>query len=271
MPRISVNDVEIYYDVQGKGEPLLFIAGFGVGHWVWFRQVPSLSQQFRTIVFDNRGIGSSGDSQAPYTIEMLADDAAALIEGLGYGSAHIVGASMGGFIAQELALRHPACVRSLVLACTSFGGPNHVPASPEVLKFFLSPADINSEERIRQGQEIAFTREFIAAHPDVVEMVIQLRLTHPVSEETFRRQVQAVMSFNAEDRVARITAPTLVITAAEDVLIPPENSRRLAARIPGARLTIFERGGHAFFIERAEAFNRAVADFISDVSRQHPM
>jgi pimeloyl-ACP methyl ester carboxylesterase len=270
MPTVTLNDATIYYDAQGDGEPLLLIAGFGVGHWIWFRQVPVLSRRFRTIVFDNRGIGLSSDGPHAYTIETLADDAAALVRALGQGSAHIVGASMGGFIAQELALRHPECVRTLVLACTSFGGPNHIPASPEVLRLFFSPTDLNSEERIRQGRDIAFSREFIATHPEIVETVIQLRLAHPVSERTFQRQVQAVLGFNAEERVGKITAPTLVMAAAEDVLIPAENSRRLAARIPGARLLILERGGHAFFIERPEEFNQAITDFIAEVTARPP-
>ncbi|GBC77266.1 Putative non-heme bromoperoxidase BpoC [bacterium HR08] len=266
MPTIRANGVWLYYEAHGAGAPLLLIAGLGVGSWIWYKQVPAFSRHFRTIVFDQRGIGASELGETPVTIRTLAEDAAALLRELGIERAHVLGASMGGFIAQELALAHPELIHRLVLACTSFGGPQHVPAAPEITRAFLSPEGLNTEERARAGLPIAFTARFLAERPDDVEDLIRRRLAHPVSEQTFLAQIQAVMAFDAADRVSAIRAPTLIITGDEDVLIPPENSRNLAARIPGARLAIIEGAGHAVFIEQAEAFNRLVLDFLSETA-----
>lgn len=263
MPTVLANGVRLYYETQGTGMPLVLIAGLGVGHWIWYKQVPAFSRHFRTITFDNRGIGASELGEAPFTIRTLAEDAAALLRALGIERAHVLGASMGGFIAQELALAYPEIVARLILVCTSFGGPNHVSAAPEILQAFLSPEGLNTEERVRAGLPIAFTPRFLSEHPDDVEDLVQRRLAHPVSEQTFLAQIQAVMGFNVEDRVSAIRAPTLVITGDADVLIPPENSRRLAARIPNAHLQIIEGAGHAVFIEQADVFNRVVLEFLS--------
>lgn len=262
MPRALANGVRLYYETHGTGAPLLLIAGLGVGSWIWYKQIPAFSPHFQTIVFDNRGIGASESGEAPFTMRTLAEDAAALLGALGIKRAHILGASMGGFIAQELALMYPALVERLVLVCTSFGGPNHVPASPEIVHAFLSPEGLNTEERVRAGLSIAFTPRFLAEHPDEVEDLVRRRLAHPVSESTFLAQIHAVMAFDVEDRISALQAPTLVITGDADILIPPENSRNLAARIPNARLHVIEGAGHAVFIEQADAFNRAVLEFL---------
>jgi len=262
VPTIRANGIQVSYEIHGAGRPLLLIAGLGVGKWIWYKQIPTFSLHFQTIVFDNRGIGASEWGDAPATIRTFADDAAALLGALGIERAHILGASLGGFIAQELALTHPEIVERLVLVCTSFGGPHHVAAAPEIMRAFLSPEGLNTEERVRAGLPIAFTTRFLAEHPDAIEDLVRRRLAHPVSEQTFLAQIHAAMAFDAESRVSAIRAPTLVITGDEDLLIPPENSRNLAARIPTARLAIIERAGHAVFIEQADVFNRIVVDFL---------
>jgi len=262
VPTVLANGVRLYYETYGTGTPLLLIAGLGVGSWIWYKQIPAFSPHFQTIVFDNRGIGASELGEAPFTMRTLAEDAAALLRALGIERAHVLGASMGGFIAQELALAYPALVERLVLVCTSFGGPNHVPAAPEIVQAFLSPDGLNTEERVRAGLPIAFTPRFLSEHPDEVEDLVRRRLAHPISEQTFLAQIQAVMAFNTEDRVSTIQSPTLIVTGDADILIPPENSRNLAARIPNARLHIIEGAGHAVFLEQADAFNRAVLEFL---------
>ncbi|MCS6817892.1 MAG: alpha/beta hydrolase [Blastocatellia bacterium] len=262
MPTVLANGVRLYYETHGTGAPLLLIAGLGVGHWIWYKQIPAFSPHFHTIVFDNRGIGASELGEAPFTIRTLAEDAAALLAALGIERAHVLGASMGGFIAQELALAYPSLVERLVLVSTSFGGPNHISAPPELIQAFLSPEGLNTEERVRAGLPIVFTTRFLAEHPEEVEDLVQRRLAHPIAEQTFLAQIQAIMAFNAEDRVSAIRAPTLLLTGDADLLIPPQNSRNLAARIPNAQLHIIEGAGHAVFIERADAFNRAVLEFL---------
>lgn len=262
MPKTRVDDIELYYEIHGRGEPLVLIAGLGVGSWVWFKQVPTLAEKFQTIVFDNRGAGRSDKPAGPYTIARMADDVAGLLRALGVERAHVLGASMGGFIAQELALSHPRMTRRLILACTSFGGRHHVPPSQEVLQAMGSLDGLNTEERARQHIHLAFSSSYIREHPEELERAIQLRLANPIPEHAYLGQLQAAIGFDAEARVSSIQAPTLVITGDQDMMVPAENSRRLAARIPGAKLVIIEGAGHSVFIERADTFNRAVIEFL---------
>ena len=267
MPTASVRGVELYYEEHGRGEPLVLVPGFGTGLWIWYRQVPAFAARFRTIVFDPRGVARSAApaDDAPFTMRDLAEDLAVLLEGLGVGRAHVLGASFGGFVAQEFALAHPARTRSLVLCCTSYGGAGHVPPSPETLRAIASTKGLNTEGRVRENWALAFTPRFAAERPDEVERVISLRAASSVPEHAYTRQLQAAVAFDAAARVGRIEAPTLVITGDADAIVPHENSLNLAAAVPGATLKIVEGGGHAFFIERAEEFNRAVVEFVGRV------
>ena len=126
MPNVQLNGVRLYYETSGDGDPLLLVPGFSNGLWIWFKQVEELARRFRVVAFDPRGVARSGGRDEPFTIADLADDVAALLDALDVESAHVLGASFGGFVAQEFALRYPARTRSLVLACTSYGGAGHV-------------------------------------------------------------------------------------------------------------------------------------------------
>jgi pimeloyl-ACP methyl ester carboxylesterase len=179
--------------------------------------------------------------------------------------AHVLGASFGGFVAQEFALAHPARTRSLVLCCTSYGGPGHRPPSPETLAAIASTKGLNTEERVRENLLLAFSPRFVGEHPDEVEQVIDLRAENVVPEHAYLRQLQAAVAFDAAARVGGINVPTLVITGDADAIVPHENSLNLAAAVPGATLHVIEGGSHAFFIERAEEFNRAVVEFIEQL------
>ncbi|MET0645278.1 MAG: alpha/beta fold hydrolase [Pyrinomonadaceae bacterium] len=264
MPTVSARGFELYYEEHGRGEPLVLVPGFGAGLWIWYRQVPGFAERFRTIVFDPRGVARSA-ADAPFTMRDLADDLAALLEELRVEEAHVLGASFGGFVAQEFALAHPALVRSLVLCCTSYGGAGHRPPSAETLAAIASTKGLNTEERVRENLLLAFSPRFAAEHAQEVERVTRLRAENVVPEHVYLRQLQAAFAFDAAARVGGIEAPTLVITGDEDVIVPHENSLNLAAAIPGARLRVIEGGSHAFFIERAEEFNRAVVEFIEQL------
>ncbi|HEX7177841.1 MAG TPA: alpha/beta fold hydrolase [Pyrinomonadaceae bacterium] len=270
MPLIQIGDVELYYEAHGEGEPLILIPGFVSGLWLWFKQSEVLARRFRTIVFDPRGVGRSEGGRTPETIRGCADDVAALLSALGVERAHVLGVSFGGFVAQEFALTHPRNLGKLVLCCTSYGGARHLPPSASTLQAMASPHGLNTEERTRKNLRPAFAPEFLAGRPEEVEEVTALRLRHPVGELTHLAQVQAAATFDAEARVSRIEAPTLVVTGDEDAIVPPENSRHLAASIPGARLTIIEGAGHMVFIERAEEFNRAVVGFLDERPATRP-
>ena len=262
MPKVSVNGLGIFYEIEGEGEPVVLIPGFAAGRWIWFKQTAALSRKFRVIVFDPRGVSASDKPEGSQTIGLLADDIAHLLQTIDVESAHIVGASFGGFVAQEFALKYPAMTRKLMLCCTSYGGPNHVAPERETLMALASTKALNSEERMRANLLLAFTPEYIRTQVAEVDRVIHLRAENEVPEHIYMSQLQAAVSFNAESRVEGITSPTLVLSGDADVIVPLQNSRNLAAKIPGAQLRIIEGGSHTFFIERAEEFNQIVSEFL---------
>ena len=262
MPRASVNGLKLYYEIEGDGEPVVLIPGFAAGRWIWFKQTADLSRDFRVIIFDPRGVSASDKPEGPQTISLLAGDVAHLLETIGVESAHIVGASFGGFVAQEFALKYPAMTRKLVLCCTSFGGPNHVAPSTDTLAALASTKGLNSEERMRANLLLAFTPEYVRREVSEVDRIVHLRATNEVPEHIYLSQLQAAMSFNAESRLDQITSPTLVLSGDADVIVPVQNSRNLAAMIPGAELKIVAGGSHTFFIEQADQFNRIITNFL---------
>jgi len=263
VPKVSVNGLQLYYEIEGVGAPVVLIPGFAAGRWIWFKQTAELSRQFRVILFDPRGVSASDKPEGSQTIGLLADDVAHLLDAIGIDSAHIVGASFGGFVAQEFALKYPGMTRKLVLCCTSFGGPRHVVPAPETLMALASTKGLNTEERMRENLLLAFTPEYVRTQVAEVDHVVHLRATNEVPEHIYSTQLQAAMSFNTESRLGQIAAPTLVLSGDADVIVPVQNSRNLAARIPGARLQIVAGGSHTFFIEQAAEFNRIITDFLS--------
>ena len=266
MPAIQLSDSQLYYEQHGHGEPLVLIPGLSAGLWIWFKQTAPLSRQFRVITFDPRGIGRSPASAEPLTIRLLADDVAALLRGLGFGRAHILGASFGGFVAQEFALIYPEMTRTLSLCCTSFGGPNHVAPSMETLIAVTSTNGFNTKERVSRMLLPAFSPQFAREHPEEVERTVNLRLANTLTEEVYRSQLSAAVGFNIESRVSAIVAPTLVLSGDADAIVPVQNSQNLAAKIPGAELSTIEGGSHLFFIERPEEVNRIVSEFLGSWS-----
>jgi pimeloyl-ACP methyl ester carboxylesterase len=266
MPRIPAGDIQLNCEVYGQGEPLVLIPGFRIGLWLWFKQIEAFARKYQTIVFDPRGIGESDALSGPVSVKSLADDLAGLLRALGIEQAHILGASFGGFVAQEFAIAYPRMTRSLTLCCTSFGGPRHLLPSVSTLQAFAATEGLNSEEMTRNNFKLAFAPAFINGKAAELEQVVKLRLSNPVSDQTHFAQLQAAATFDTEAQVAQIKAPTLVITGDEDILVPPDNSHSLAKQIAGARLVIIKGGSHMFFIEQAERFNSAVIDFIDRVS-----
>src|ERR1044072_9099000 len=154
--------------------------------------------------------------------------------------------------------------RKLVLSRTSFGGPNDVNPTPETLQALASTKGLNSEDRMRENLLLAFTPEYVRTEVDDVDRIVHLRATNEVPEHIYLSQLQAAMSFDAESRLAEIKSPTLVLSGDADVIVPVQNSRNLAKRIPGARLQIIEGGSHTFFIEQAEQFNKILTDFLNN-------
>jgi pimeloyl-ACP methyl ester carboxylesterase len=265
MPHTRVNGIELYYEVHGAGEPLLLIAGLGFGAWSWFRQLPDFSREFLTIAFDNRGAGLSEKPEGDYTIEMMAEDAAGLLRALNVERTHVLGHSMGGYIAQELALRHPDVVAKLVLVSTSFGGRNAVLMSAETAAQMRSELEVTGEEKeraLRRGLVLRFSERFLAEHPEIIEEFLARRKAHLPPADAWQRQFAACLRFETESRLSALRAPTLILTGSDDPIVPPENSFRLARAIAGAHLVVFPGARHLVFIERAEDFNRLVIEFV---------
>jgi len=290
--KVEVNDINIYYEIHGEGEPLLLIEGLGYSSWMWFSQIPAFSREYKVIVFDNRGVGNTDKPDSEYTIETMADDAAGFLKALGLDSAHVLGVSMGGFIAQELALRYPDMVRSLVLVSTSCGGEGSMPRGsnlwntfiklwglmPDVLEFsnkgsvpmpLANSLGLTPKEKIRYGLSLAFTPEYLRTHTEEVDRIVDLRLANRQPYYAWKRQFMAGMNFDAADRAHLIKAPTLVITGSEDRVVPPERSKRLAEEIPNSRFITLEGTGHLLFIEKAEEFNKIILSFLQQLSKDN--
>lgn len=257
--------MKLFYESHGTGEPLVLIPGFASGAWSWFRQTEELSKQFRIITFDPRGVANSKISDGTkVSLETIAGDIAALLDELNIEKANVLGASFGGFAAQEFALAFPERLNKLVLACTSFGGANHVPPAWDVLMAFASTEAMNSSERIRKFMIPAFTPEFRTENAEIVEKVCKLREQNIVPENVYLAQLQSATTFDAEKRAAGIKAETLVLTGDADAVVPPQNSYNLAEAIPNATLKVIEGGSHMFFIEKADEFNKTVKEFLKD-------
>jgi 3-oxoadipate enol-lactonase len=262
MPKITVGDIEMFYLEAGRGEPVILIMGFGGDHLAWGLQIHAFAERYRAITVDNRGVGQTDAPDHPYTIRMMAEDTRRLMDALGIDRAHVVGVSMGGMIAQELALNHPTRVRSLHLGCTL--------AQPD--GFMKALLGAWRDVRINVSREVAlrafgpwlFAPTTYDTRPEFVELIFQNALAnpHPQSLTGFLRQGEAIMSHDTLGRLDQIRCPTLVSVAEEDILVPPRFSRQLAAAIPGAKLQVVPGAGHAYFWERPDVFNTLSLEFV---------
>jgi pimeloyl-ACP methyl ester carboxylesterase len=265
MPTAKVSDINIYYEVHGEGEALVLIMGYTANTAWWGWEVPVFSQQYRVVAFDNRGSGQSDKPDVPYTMETMAGDLAGLLEAIGINAAHIFGVSMGGMIAQHFALRYPERVGSLILGCTTCGGPYSVVPDAEamaVLADFEHMRRLTPEERIREMIPFLVSQEFVDKNAGLLHDVIAKMMEHIAPLHGAMRQAHAIWGHDTYERLPEIKVPTLVIAGDADRLIPVENSRILASRIPRAELAILKNMGHGFITEAADEANRAVLDFL---------
>ncbi len=263
MPYTTSNGTRIYWDESNEGDPVLLIMGLGYSSEMWHRTRPLLSQHYRTIAFDNRGVGKSDVPTGPYSIAQMADDAAAVLDAAGVDRAHVFGISMGGMIAQEFAIAHPNRVRSLILACTACGGKNAVPAAENVLKIVLARATMTPEEGALAI--VPFIYDAGTPRERIEEDLAIRRRTYPAAAG-YLGQVQAIMAWASLDRLSGIQAPTLVIHGETDELVPPENARILAKHIRGSRLAMLPHASHIFTTDQPEAAHREVLAFLSEMA-----
>lgn len=257
------SDSRLYFETHGDGEPLILIPGFASGAWSWFRQIEKLSKNFRVITFDPRGIGKSkNDSSKIASMKTFVEDVLEVLDELKIERANMLGASFGGFVAQEFALSFPDRLDKLILSCTTAGGIDHVKPDIEILRSFSPDPTLTIGERIRKFIRPAFTKEFNERRADEVEKVCRLRETNPVADEIYFAQLQAAFTFDTSRRLGEIKNRTLVVTGNKDDVVPMQNSLNLAGKLPNAELEIIENGSHLIFIENAKDFNRMVEDFL---------
>jgi 3-oxoadipate enol-lactonase len=271
MQRARINGIEIAYELRGAGAPsqadapatIVMIHGAQGDQTMFSAIATAFANHYRMLTFDQRGSGLSEKPDMPYSIAMLADDTAALMDHLAISSAHIIGVSMGGMIAQEFALRHPHKVRSLVLGCTTPGGPKAIRLGGEALSSAYSTRPMTPEERGKALAEAAFTKGYVARHPEIIASMIEARRNRPIDSAAFPHRMKAAMEHDTFDRLGKIRCPTLVITGRDDALISWENSRLLAEHIKGAEQVILEPAGHCFWLEQPAQSHDAISGFLS--------
>jgi 3-oxoadipate enol-lactonase len=250
----------LHWESTGAGDPVLLIMGLGLSGGAWWRTVPVLSRSLRVITFDNRGVGRSQARLHSYTTEAMADDAVSVLDAAGVEQAHLYGFSLGGMVAQQLALRHPGRVRSLVLGATHPGGPRAHRPSAEVIDFFRRRASMSATDAARASVPFNYGPRCRREHEDRIAEDIRRRLAHPFPEGAYRAQIVAATLHNTYRRLKRIKAPTLIVHGREDRMVPVANAEILAERIPGSRLRILEESGHLYSTEQPEV-DQEVARF----------
>ncbi|HBA84514.1 MAG TPA: hypothetical protein DCZ95_10510 [Verrucomicrobia bacterium] len=263
MPCIRGNGINIYYEEQGAGEPIVCMAGMAASHDSWTPARAELARHFRVVTFDNRGIGQTDAPDAPYSIDQMADDTAALIDALALHSAHIAGQSMGSGIAQSLAVRHPQRVRKLIL-CNPF-----TRISETALFVFRTNAHL-----LREGAPASLAFEVIlpwlfsdAFFQDQTKVRATIELTRALPPQqtlqAFERQIDALAAFDSEKMLKNISAPTLIIAGAHDLMTPADAARAMAQRIPHARFETVA-AGHLSIVESPAVVSKLIADFLRD-------
>jgi pimeloyl-ACP methyl ester carboxylesterase len=261
MAFVENQGAKIYWDEQGRGEPVLLIMGLAYPSQMWYRMRPLLASRYRTLALDNRGIGRSDVPPGPYPIALMASDAAAVLDAAGIDSAHLFGVSMGGMIVQEFALQYPKRVLSLILGCTAAGGPTAVRAESDAIQMLMTREKMSRE----QAAEAAVPFIYDPATPRArIDEDITIRRPWFPSPEGYAAQLQGILAWEAYSRLSGISAPTLVIHGESDRLVPPGNAKLIAERIPGAKLVMIPHASHLFLTDQTQVSHRAILQFLNE-------
>jgi 3-oxoadipate enol-lactonase len=268
VPKATVNGIGLYYEIHGRGEPLILTAGMGGDHRSWFPQMRDFARHFTVITFDGRGIGKTDRPSGLYSFGTLAADVIGLLDHLSLDRAHILGESLGGIVAQEVAIGYPQRVRKLILANTSVGRGADMQVHPALMKAYggpegateatFDPSKVNVGKAMRAMIALSFNSR-------IYRLGMMLMATLYVKPSAFKgmaEQIQAISAHSTLDRLQLIQSPTLVITGTGDRIVPPAMSDILVGRIPDARLVKVEGGSHALHVEMKRRFNREVLDFL---------
>ena len=268
MPKVKANDIDIYYETHGSGDPLVLISGLGYDSWIWHQMVPGLAENFQVIIFDNRGCGKSDKPPGAYSAEMLAEDTAGLIQALGFEKAAVYGHSMGGLVAQALVIDKPEIVDKLVLSSVSYGGPNEVPITAEAMAI-LSDPNLDPVERLRQGILVAMAPGFGDSNPEFVQEWMTYRLQNPILPDHYQSQFAVGMALkmaSVEDsfqlKLNNVQTPTLVLFGEYDSVVPAANAELLAEQLPNSTVEILPDSGHIYMFEVPKLAIDAVTKFL---------
>jgi len=266
MPIVSTNGIELYYEIQGAGAPLVLLAGLGYPGWQWHRMAPLLARHCQVILPDNRGVGQSAKPPGPYTASMLAADTVGLLDALEIDQAVVMGHSMGGFIAQALALEYPHRVRRLILAATNFGGPRHAPIKPAAMAVLTDTVG-DALARLKNGIRVSTAPGFAEKHPEIIEQWLAWRAVHPLDPAGYQAQLAIGLGLLSEEaafetKLPAITAPTLILFGAHDAVVPPANAELLARQITHSRIHILPDAGHFFPLETPEEAAEVIIEFL---------
>jgi len=268
MPYAANQNVRIFWDEQGSGSPVLLIMGLTFTHQMWFRVLPDLVRRHRVIVFDNRGVGCSDVPAGPYFIGDMARDAVAVMDAAGVSSAQVIGASMGGMIAQELALRFPERVDSLLLGCTSHGGL--LARWPRFTPLFGAPSASPSENAALRRSFAPWLYSSSTPRERVLEDISVQRACN-CPRKGCLNQFAGILLWSSFLRLPRISVPTLVTHGAQDCLIPPQNGKVVADSIPGAKFHLVPNAGHILTTDQPKICLDLMMDFLGRHAAQAPV
>jgi pimeloyl-ACP methyl ester carboxylesterase len=263
MPFATNGTVRLQWESFGEGPPVLLIAGQGMTIASWWSTMPILARSFRVIAFDNRDTGGSSRSAWPYSVAQMAHDAVAVLDAAGEQRAHVYGISLGSLVAQEVALRHPDRVETLVLGASSAGGfaAYKPPPTSFAQTFLVRAGAMGPEEAEWAAVPYTYSKKTRRSHLDRIATDIGHRLSAPPEPLAYVHQAAAVASHDTYDRLNRIAAPTLVVHGEEDIFIPPANALVLAERVPGAELRLWPDAAHMYIVDEPKA-DRDIARFL---------
>lgn len=260
MPFVGHNGARIHWNSLGTGEPVVLLMGLGCSSAMWFRVAPQLAKRRRVILIDNRGSGQTHVAHdLVHRVSRMAADVAAVLDAAGEASAHVVGFSMGGMIAQQFALDFPRRLRSLVLLGTHSGGPWVTQAEPQVRQLLFDKARMSAEDSLHAMRPYTYAR---GTPDELVDEDALVRLANQPSARDYQAQLYALIGWSVDQDLKQIDCPTLVMHGLQDRLIPPENGRRTAQRIPGARLVELPDASHWLTTDQNALVLEALHDHI---------
>jgi pimeloyl-ACP methyl ester carboxylesterase len=258
----------LYVHEQGTGDDVLFVPGLGYAGWCWHEQVGPISRIARVMLVDNRGVGRSDKPPGPYTIAQMADDAYEVLRQRAAGPAHVVGASMGGYVALTLALRHPDAVKSLVLLASTSGGPGASPVPEETLRSWVASVPLGSAGFARATMPRSFAPGWVEAHPEEYQQILARRLESTSTTWRWRSQFDACAQFFQDGLPdGPISQPAVIVHGTADRVVPYDNAAHLARRLPQARVVTLDGVGHLCWIEDAAAVNTIITDIVAGTRR----